>query len=164
MRQLLIFIAGVGLVALAVAGVVWVAGGLGFFESIGCNDNERRVYAEFDHYSGRQVELVSNPIGGFCSAKYSVDASEQEILNYYERQLRDRGWTVDVRPSRKLSELSERERRQITSDNKGTYVPTASVRGERGEFSYDVMYQKEGTDEAPEDASFVNIMIFEDTS
>lgn len=164
MRQLLIFIAGVGLVALVVAGVVWVAGGLGFFESVGCNDAERRVYAEFDHYGGREVELVSNPSGGFCTAKYTVDASEQEILDYNERQLRNHEWTIDVRPSRKLSELPEEMRQEITSDNKGTYVPTASVRGERGEFSYDVMYQKEGTGEAPEDASFVNITIFEDTS
>lgn len=164
MRQILLFTSAVGLMALFVTAAVWASGGLSFLNSFGCNDNERRVFAEFDHYGGREVELFSNPTGGFCTAKYTAEASEQEILDYYEGQLREHGWSVTVQPSRQFRELPEDVRREMTSDGKVNYVPSASLRGERGKFGYSVRYEKEGTGHAPENASRISISIFEDTS
>jgi hypothetical protein len=58
----------------------------------GCSAEERAVYEEFSHYGDRQLEPYSGEVS--CNARYPTRASRDEILGYYDEQLRVNGWEV----------------------------------------------------------------------
>jgi hypothetical protein len=58
----------------------------------GCSAEERAVYEEFSHYGDRQIEPYSGEVS--CNARYPTRASRDEVLGYYDEQLRKNGWEV----------------------------------------------------------------------
>jgi hypothetical protein len=58
----------------------------------GCSTEERAVYEEFPHYGDRQLKPYSGEVS--CNVRYPTRASRDEILGYYDEQLRVNGWEV----------------------------------------------------------------------
>lgn len=58
----------------------------------GCSDKGRAVLEEFPHYGDRRIEPYSGEVS--CNVRYPIDASREEVLGYYDEQLRENGWEV----------------------------------------------------------------------
>ena len=56
----------------------------------GCGNDERAVLEEFPHYGDQQFTPFSGEVS--CHVRYATDASRDEVLIYYEEQLREHGW------------------------------------------------------------------------
>ena len=75
----LLLVALVGLLALQ----VWFGG---------CSDEGKAIVEEFPHYGDRRIEPYSGEAS--CNVRYPTEASREEVLAYYEEQLRENGWEV----------------------------------------------------------------------
>ncbi len=58
----------------------------------GCRDEGRAVSEEFPHYGDRRIEPYSGEVS--CNVRYPTAASREEVLGYYDEQLRGNGWEV----------------------------------------------------------------------
>lgn len=106
-----------GLLAVCAIGV-WVV-----TNAFGCGVGERAVLEEFPHYGGRTPEPRSEIELALCSVIYTTPAPREEVLAYYEEELRERGWEVRVQePPARSTE------------------PTG-LEAERGGYGYDVLYE-----------------------
>ena len=81
----------VGLLAVCAVGVWAVT------NALGCGFGERAVFAQFPRYGGRMPGPRSDPEGGMCFAWFVTPDPQREVYDYYEVELRERGWEVTVR-------------------------------------------------------------------
>jgi hypothetical protein len=58
----------------------------------GCSDERRAVLEELPHYGDRPIEPYSGEAS--CNVGYPTDATREEILAYYDGQLRENSWEV----------------------------------------------------------------------
>src|SRR5918992_6078815 len=58
----------------------------------GCSDEARAILEEFPHYGDRRIEPY--PGEASCNVRYPTAARREEVLGYYEEQLRENGWEV----------------------------------------------------------------------
>lgn len=61
-----------------------------------CSDAELAIISEIPSYRGLGGAFELEASSGACAAQLEVDASADQVLSYYERQLREDGWTVVV--------------------------------------------------------------------
>ena len=61
-----------------------------------CSEAELAISNEIPSYGGLGGAFESEPSTGACAAQLEVEASADEVLSYYERELREDGWTVVV--------------------------------------------------------------------
>ena len=151
LRQLLLFSGLVVILSIVFGGLLWLSGGLSTVLA-GCNEEEYRVYAEFDQYGSHQPQLYSNPESGTCSARFTARTSEKELLSYYEKRLEEHGWSVTVETSRQNQQQSESD-----------IVPTALLRAERDGFSYTVRFEVRDADRKSIEIKEVRTSVFENT-
>jgi hypothetical protein len=83
---------GVLILALLVLSPFIVWGGLKELTGVGCSSGEQGVLNEFPHYSDQRIEAYSGEVS--CNVRYPTKASREEVLGYYDRQLRENGWEV----------------------------------------------------------------------
>ena len=93
--DVLVFVIIVGLSALVVLSFL----GLFFLMAMspilglggaGCSSNERAVIEEFPHYGDQRFTAFSGEVS--CHVRYATHASRDEVLTYYDEQLRENGW------------------------------------------------------------------------
>ena len=63
----------------------------------GCSEGEVRVFREFPHYGGRQLEPEYNGSAG-CFVAFTTEDASEPVRAYYTEQLTTRGWTLDPPP------------------------------------------------------------------
>ena len=61
-----------------------------------CSDAELAIISEIPSYRGLGGAFELEASSGACAAQLEVEASADEVLSYYERALREDGWTVVV--------------------------------------------------------------------
>ena len=109
----------------------------------GCSDEARAVSEEFPHYGDRRIEPYSGEAS--CNVRYPTDASREEILSYYDKQLRENGWEVmgfwAADPPKGIEFYGEN-----LSDVSGAPESVGGGLGaERGAYRYGVSYAPPGT-------------------
>ena len=135
--DLLVFSIVVGLCALI--GLVLLVGPvlLG-----GCSAEERAVYEEFSHYGDRQPEPYSGEVS--CNARYPTRASRDEILGYYDEQLRVNGWEVGgywaADPPKGIEVFGE----QLSDLSEAPESVGGGLGARRGDYRYAVTYSPPG--------------------
>ena len=61
-----------------------------------CSEAELAVINEIPSYGGLEGAFEPESSTSACAAQLEVEASADEVLSYYERELREDGWTVVV--------------------------------------------------------------------
>jgi hypothetical protein len=61
-----------------------------------CSEAELAISNEIPSYGGLGGTFEPEPSTGACAAHLEVEASADDVLSYYERALREDGWTVVV--------------------------------------------------------------------
>jgi hypothetical protein len=61
-----------------------------------CSDAELAIVSEIPSYGGLEGAFELESSTGACAAQLEVEASADEVVSYYERVLREDGWTVVV--------------------------------------------------------------------
>ncbi len=103
----------------------------------GCSDEARAILEEFPHYGGRRIEPY--PGEASCNVRYPTDASREEVLGYYEKQLRENGW--EVGPPKELEIHGEDQ-----SDVSGApELAGGGLGAQRDGYGYGVTYSPPGT-------------------
>jgi hypothetical protein len=114
--------------------VIFVGGLVVFFlvsEAYGsCTDEERKVYAEFAQYGGREMEPEGSTVSGGCAVFYDTRASQERVAQYYTEQLEEHGW-----------EVQQRVYEVTVSDAKESTVEQMDITARRGEFFYEVLFE-----------------------
>jgi hypothetical protein len=77
-----------GLLALACLVVAVVA----LVPQVVCDGAERAVLAEFSHYGGIDLAPSADFEAGSCAVFFDVQATRQEVLDYYRQQLHAHDW------------------------------------------------------------------------
>ena len=83
----------VGLAALL---AVCVIGAWAVTNALGCGFGERAIFAQFPNYGKRTLEPRSDIEGAMCFATFYAADPQREVYAYYERELRERGWRVEI--------------------------------------------------------------------
>ena len=109
----------------------------------GCSDEGKAIVEEFPHYGDRRIEPYSGEAS--CNVRYPTEASREEVLAYYEEQLRENGWEVmgfwAVDPPKGIEHYGE-----DLSDVSGAPESVGGGLGaQRGEYHYRVTYEPPGT-------------------
>ena len=92
------FAAAGGLVVLVVASFSFISARAGSDNH--CSEAEQQAMFEFPHYGDAKPDWQSNAgTSGGCAARFSVDAAPGEVRDYYQEQLRQRGWNVKEGPA-----------------------------------------------------------------
>jgi hypothetical protein len=103
----------------------------------GCSDEARAILEEFPHYGERRIEPYPGEVT--CNVRYPTAASREEILGYYDEQLRENGW--EVGPPRDLEVHGENQ-----SDISGTpELASGGLGAQRDGYRYGVTYFPPGT-------------------
>ena len=106
-----------GLLAVCAIGVWAVT------NALGCGLGEREVFAQFPRYDGRVPELRSHIEGAVCAAWFVTPDPQREVYAYYEGELRERGWEVEIRKPPPWS------------------TEPSTLEAEQGAYSYAVIYE-----------------------
>jgi hypothetical protein len=61
-----------------------------------CSDAELAIVAEIPAYAGSGAVWEHESSSGACAAQLEVEASADDVLSYYERELERDGWTVHI--------------------------------------------------------------------
>jgi hypothetical protein len=61
-----------------------------------CSDAELAIVAEIPAYAGSEAVFEYESSSGACAAQLEVEASADDVLSYYERELKRDGWTVYI--------------------------------------------------------------------
>jgi len=108
----------------------------------GCSTEERAVYEEFSHYGDRQLEPYSGEVS--CNARYPTRASRDEILGYYDEQLRVNGWEVGgywaADPPKGIEVFGE----QLSDLSEAPESVGGGLGARRGDYRYAVTYSPPG--------------------
>jgi hypothetical protein len=64
---------------------------------LGCSEEERKAFAEFPQFGGREMEPQPSMVSGGCAVFYDTPASQARVANYYTERLEARGWEVEQR-------------------------------------------------------------------
>ncbi len=108
----------------------------------GCSTEERAVYEEFSHYDDRRLEPYSGEVS--CNARYPTRASRDEILSYYDEQLRENGWNVGgywaADPPKGIEVFGE----QLSDLSEAPESVGGGLGARRGDYSYEVTYSPPG--------------------
>lgn len=139
----LVVVGVLGLAALGVAGILF-----SYADAASCSTGEREVLRQFRHYAGHRIEPYSTPAVGSCNASYPTHASQGQVLGYYQKQLRSRGWTLKVTTPPPLSELPKKQRKEAT-EHGAKYVRLTSLTARRNSYTYIVEFHPQGSAEAP---------------
>lgn len=138
--------------------VISVGGLLAFFlvsEAYGsCIEEERKVYAEFPHYGGRELEPEASSVSGGCSVFYDTRASQERVAHYYTEQLEAHGWEVE----QATHETTVFDETQKTFEE-------VEITARRGEFVYNVLFESRAYYNPPRPGVHVAVHVFrnEDT-
>lgn len=115
-----------GLLAVCAVGV-WAA-----TNALGCGSEEREVFARFPGYEGRAPEPRPSAEPGLCRAWLVTPDTRGEVYTYYGRELRERGWEVEVRePPPRSTEPTTLEARQGAYAYTVAYEPDVRMPGGR---------------------------------
>lgn len=111
-----------------------------------CRGEQREVFEEFPHYGGRSPEPIRNldvvfVAGGICLVEFETTASEEEVIFYYERNLRENGWEVEV------SVPPPSEQTEPTDINGKLLPASPTLSARRDDYGYSVRFGE------PQDAS-----------
>lgn len=87
-----IALSAVGSLVVIIASLVIVVPQLGHNSS--CSEAEQRALSEFPQYGGSKPNWQSEESIGGCSTSYTAGATPEEILQYYQVGLGERGWSV----------------------------------------------------------------------
>src|SRR5215210_586215 len=129
----------------------------------GCSAEERAVYEECSHYGDRRLKPYSGEVS--CNARYPTRASRDEILSYYDEQLRENGWEVGgywaADPPKGIEVFGE----QLSDLSEAPESVRGSLDARRDSYRYGVTYSPPGTGDleetpageasSPEDAEVV---------
>ena len=145
---LLVVVAGLGLLVILVVGALLVVSGF-FFASGTCNEEERKVYAEFPQYGKINEEPHAFLDTGGCTVGYDTRASQERVAEYYAKQLKAHGWQVD----QTISEVT-------VSDPKKRTVEQIDITARRGDFFYNVLFESHEYFIPPRPGAHVAIHVF----
>jgi hypothetical protein len=75
--------------------VVGSIGGLLLYSSLSrCMGGEREALSEFAHYE--EPDYGPGPWADGCTVRYTTEASWEEVVGYYDEQLRQHGWEIEM--------------------------------------------------------------------
>jgi hypothetical protein len=149
MRRVLLLaaVAGLGLIVILLIGALLHL--RGFFSPGTCNEEERRVYAEFPQYGNINKEPQPFLDTGGCAVRYDTRASQERVAEYYAEQLKTHGWQVDQTKS------------EVTvSDPKKRTVEQIDITARRGDFFYNVLFESHEMYDPPRAGAHVAIHVF----
>jgi hypothetical protein len=91
-----------------------------------CSEAELAISNEIPSYGGLGVTFEPEPSTGACAAHLEVDASADDVLSYYERALREDGWTVVVQEiPAEAPEGEPVDVRELTATREGAFFTIA---------------------------------------
>jgi hypothetical protein len=96
---------------------------------LGCSE-ERKAFAEFPQFGGREMEPGPSTVLGGCAAFYDTPASQERVANYYTERLEARGWEVE-----------QREYETTVSGPKKRTFDEVEIMARRGDFFYNVLFE-----------------------
>lgn len=75
-----------------------------------CQGEKLAVFEEFPHYGSRDLEPIRDldvvlAAGDICMVEFETTASEEAVISYYEENLRENSWEVEVSVPPPTSEL-----------------------------------------------------------
>ncbi len=144
----------VGLVVLLI-GAWW---GIRELTGIGCSSGERTAINEFPHYDDSRAEPYSGEVS--CNARYTTDATRDEVLGYYEDRLLENGWEIvgvwAADPPKGIEFFGER----LSDVSEAPEEVRAGLGARRGDYRYGVTYHPPGEDpEVPGDEALVLVEV-----
>jgi hypothetical protein len=130
MRRVLLLaaVAGLGLLVILLVGALLVLGG--FFSPGTCNEEERKVYAEFPQYGNTKKEPQPFTQSGGCSIFYDTRASQERVAEYYTERLEANGWEVE-----------QTQHETTVFDAKKRTFEEVEITARRGDFFYSVLFE-----------------------
>jgi hypothetical protein len=121
--------------------IVW--GGLKELTGVGCSSREQGVLKEFPHYSDQRIEAYSGEVS--CNVRYPTKANREEVLGYYDRQLRENGWEVGgywaADPPKGIEVFGEQLSDILEAPEEGVRSGMGAI---RGDYRYGVTYHPPG--------------------
>ena len=146
--QLVVIAALVGLLIFLLVGTFYLVGGFSFIGS--CSEEERKVYAEFPQFGDAKIEPEPFQETGGCAAFYDTQASQEQVAEYYTRQLKDNGWEVE----RLESETT------VLEGEKETFEEVEII-ASRGDFFYNVLFESHQYYDPPRPGVHVAVHVFD---
>jgi hypothetical protein len=151
MRRVLLFVTvgGLGLLIILLVGALLVLRSF-FFATGTCNEEERKVYAEFPQYGNINKEPHPFLDTGGCAVRYDTRASQERVAQYYVERLKAHGWQVE----QTVADVT-------VSDPKKRTVDEINITARRGDFFYNVLFESHEYYIPPRPGAHVAVHVFE---